>query len=156
MQTDFQISGFGLVLLFMLGAAAFLGINLLISKVLRPDAPNPEKNLPYECGEEAIGSVWGQFNIRFYVIALIFILFDVELAFMFPWATVFGNEQLQAASGGSWGWFALAEMGFFVLILAVGLAYAWQRGHLDWAKPKPQLPTAAEPLPEQIYERFLK
>lgn len=156
MDTDLQISGFGLVLLFMLAATAFIVVNLLISKILRPNAPNPEKNLPYECGEEPLGSVWGQFNIRFYVIALIFILFDVELAFMFPWATVFGNEQLQEVSGGTWGWFALVEMSFFVLILVVGLAYAWQRGHLDWAKPKPQLPTLTEPLPQQAYERFLK
>src|SRR6478752_6888033 len=70
---------------------AFLFVNLLVGRFLRPKAPNPEKLEIYECGEPTIGSSFVQFDLRFYVVALLFIIFDVEVAFFFPWATVFGK-----------------------------------------------------------------
>ena len=80
----------------------------------------------YECGEIPEGSAWVKFNIRFYIIALIFIIFDVEVVFMFPWATVFQENQL----------FYFIEMFIFMSILLVGLAYVWVKGDLDWVKMK--------------------
>ncbi|MDX5348986.1 MAG: NADH-quinone oxidoreductase subunit A [Hymenobacteraceae bacterium] len=148
------ISDFGMILLYLIGAALFIVVGLTVSKLLRPNRPNPEKLATYECGEESIGSSWVQFNPRFYVIALIFIIFDVELAFLFPWATVFGKKELVAGTNGAWGWFALTEMVIFIAVLALGLAYAWVKGHLDWIKPQPVLPKSRSKVPMELYERF--
>ncbi|GEO06217.1 hypothetical protein AAE02nite_38810 [Adhaeribacter aerolatus] len=147
------LSDFGTILLFLIGGAIFILIGLFTARLIRPHRPNAEKLATYECGEEAVGSSWVQFNPRFYVIALIFIIFDVELAFMFPWAVVFGRRDLVEATDGLWGWFALAEMVIFIFILALGLAYAWVKGHLDWIKPKPILPTSHSPVPADLYQR---
>ena len=147
------LSDFGVILLFLIGGAIFILIGLFTARLIRPHRPNAEKLSTYECGEEAVGNSWVQFNPRFYVIALIFIIFDVELAFMFPWAVVFGRRDLIEATGGLWGLFALAEMVIFIAILALGLAYAWVKGHLDWIKPKPIIPTSHSPVPADLYQR---
>ncbi|MFD2571698.1 NADH-quinone oxidoreductase subunit A [Spirosoma soli] len=149
-----MLSDFGIILLFILAAFAFIGAVLFIAKLLRPDRPNVEKNSTYESGEEPVGNANIQFNIRFYVVALVFVLFDVELVFLFPWATVFGQEQLIRATGGLWGWFALAEALLFVLILGLGLAYVWAKGYLDWVKPQPKIPTADTKVPAELYNRI--
>lgn len=149
-------SDFGTLLIFLIGGAVFILIGLFVAKILRPHRPNAEKLATYECGEEAVGNSWVQFNSRFYVIALIFIIFDVELAFMFPWAVVFGNRALNEATDGVWGYFALAEMVIFICILALGLAYAWVKGHLDWIKPKPIIPVSHSPVPESLYQSVNK
>ncbi len=115
---------FGTVLAFVIFGAALLVFALWLQKLLAPSRPNPVKNSTYECGEEPEGKAWIQFNIRFYVIALIFLIFDVEVVFLFPWAVVF--KEL--------GLFTLVEMGIFLLILIVGLAYVWRKGDLDWVK----------------------
>jgi NADH-quinone oxidoreductase subunit A len=81
----------GYLVLFTFIAASFLLITLLIGKLVRPILPNPEKDAIYECGEPTIGSSWVQFDLRFYVVALLFVIFDVEVAFFFPWAAVFGK-----------------------------------------------------------------
>lgn len=94
-----------------------------------------------------------QFNPRFYVVALIFIIFDVELAFLFPWATVFGRRELIEATDGLWGWFSLVEMFIFIGVLVLGLAYAWAKGHLDWIKPKPVLPQSRSKIPMDVYQQ---
>ena len=146
------LSDFGTLLLFLISGALFIVIGLLTAKLIRPHRPNAEKLATFECGEEPMGNSWVQFNPRFYVIALIFIIFDVELAFMFPWAVVFGNRQLIEASQGLWGWFALIEIALFIGILALGLAYAWAKGHLDWIKPKPVIPTSHSPVPAALYQ----
>lgn len=117
---------FASALIFMLVAAAFVGINLVISRLLQPRNPTPGKEATYECGELPVGSGWIQFNIRFYVIALIFIIFDVEIVFLFPWAVVFKDL----------GLFAFVEMAVFISILLVGLAYVWRKGDLEWDKPQ--------------------
>jgi NADH-quinone oxidoreductase subunit A len=79
------------IVIFLVAGAAVLAGNLLLGKLVRPDRPSPEKGTVYECGEPAIGSAWVQFDLRFYVVALLFVIFDVELAFFFPWAVVFGS-----------------------------------------------------------------
>ena len=87
--------------------------------------------MSYECGEVPEGSACVKFNVRFYVIALIFIIFDVEVIFLFPWAVIF-----QDLSASGFGFLAFIEMLVFVLILVVGFAYVWIKGDLDWVKMK--------------------
>ena len=85
------VSLVGYLVAFTVIAASFLLIVLLVGKLVRPNLPNPEKDAIYECGEPTIGSSWVQFDLRFYVVALLFVIFDVEVAFFFPWAAVFGK-----------------------------------------------------------------
>jgi NADH-quinone oxidoreductase subunit A len=114
------------VLIFLIVGTVFIGFSLLLSKLVHPSNPVPEKLIPYECGEDPVGMAWIQFNIRFYVIALIFIIFDVEVVFLFPWAAIFKRL----------GMFAFVEMMIFVAILLIGLAYVWKKGDLEWVKPQ--------------------
>jgi len=131
------------VLVFLLVAGAFLAVTLLIGKVLRPATPNAAKGATYECGEQSLGSTWINFNPRFYIIALAFLIFDIEVAFTYPVATVFKQWVAMGAGG-----LAFLEIAAFVLILAVGLAYVWRRGDLEWVRelraPEPAPP--AEPM----------
>lgn len=129
------LSDFGLILLFIIGAIIFVGVALFVSSLLRPHKPNEEKLSSYECGEDAVGSAWGQFNSRFYVVGLIFLLFEAEIVFLFPWARVFGKKSFINATNGLWGWFSFSEMLVFILFLALGLVYVWKKGYLDWVKP---------------------
>jgi NADH-quinone oxidoreductase subunit A len=146
------ISEFGIILLFIVGGILFLLITFFVSKLLRPHKPNSEKLATYESGEESIGSAWPQFNIRFYVIALMFLLFEVELVFLFPWATVFSNKELIQQTNGAWGWFSLLEAVVFVLILALGLAYAWAKGYFNWIESKQEITSVNSPVPKHFYE----
>lgn len=148
-----MLSDFGIILLFILGAFAFIAVVLFVARLLRPQKPNVEKNSTYESGEEPVGNANVQFNIRFYVVALVFVLFDVELVFLFPWATVFGQTRLINATNGLWGWFALTEAVLFVVILALGLAYVWAKGYLDWVKPQPKIPTMETKVPSDLYQK---
>src|SRR5438552_18413055 len=84
------------ILIFLVAGGVVLGGNLLLGKLVRPHQPSPEKGTIYECGEPTIGSAWVQFDLRFYVVALLFVIFDVELAFFFPWAVVFGSANRAA------------------------------------------------------------
>ena len=149
-----MLTDFGIILLFILAAFAFIGLILFIARLLRPSRPNVEKLSTYESGEEPVGNAAIQFNIRFYVVALIFVLFDVELVFLFPWATVFGRANLLAQTNGQWGWFALTEAVLFVGILAVGLAHAWAKGYLDWVRPAPEVPVSDSTVPADLYQRI--
>lgn len=146
------LSSFGQVLLFIIGGILFVMVALFASRLLRPNRPNAEKLSTYESGEEAISSAWTQFNIRFYIIALIFLLFEVEILFLFPWATVFAKKELITETNGQWGWFSLTEMVLFIAVLALGLAYAWVNGHLDWVKPLPNPTKTNSPVPPHLYE----
>src|SRR5262245_42233320 len=85
------------ILIFLAAGLTILAANLVIGRLVRPDRPSPEKGEVYECGEQPIGSAWVQFDVRFYVVALLFVIFDVELAFFFPWATVFGTANRAAS-----------------------------------------------------------
>lgn len=153
-MSEQSISSWGQVLLFIVGGLLFVSTALLVSKLIRPSRPNEEKLTSYESGEEPVGSPWIQFNVRFYVIALIFILFEVEIVFLFPWATIFADKQLMDMTGGAWGWFALAEMMIFVGLLALGLVYAWKNGHLDWIRPSPRITEFKSPVPPEVYKKI--
>jgi NADH-quinone oxidoreductase subunit A len=148
-----MLTDFGYILLFIIAGLVLLGVMLTIAKVLRPNHPNDEKLTTYESGEDPMGNANIQFNVRFYVIALIFVLFEVELLFLFPWSVVFGNEELIRQTNGQWGWFAMAEMTVFIGILIFGLAYAWAKGYLDWVRPKPQVPEINSPVPVDLYQK---
>ncbi|WP_424963327.1 NADH-quinone oxidoreductase subunit A [Ekhidna sp.] len=149
-----EISGFGVVLLFLIGGIAFLMITMLVGKILRPSRPTPEKQTTYESGEEPSGTAWGQFNVRFYIIALIFLLFEAELVFLFPWATVFGKEELMQQTKGLWGKFSMIETFIFIGILFIGLAYVWAKGMLEWVRPKPKSSSFQSKIPANAYDKF--
>jgi NADH-quinone oxidoreductase subunit A len=110
------------VLMFILVGAGIVLVTFLIARILRPHNPYPEKDLNYECAELPIGTSWFKFHNRFYIFALIFVIFDVEAIFLFPWAVAFGQL----------GLYALVEMVIFILILFFGLFYAWKKGVLKW------------------------
>ncbi|MBL7857789.1 MAG: NADH-quinone oxidoreductase subunit A [Cyclobacteriaceae bacterium] len=148
------LSDFGEILLFMIAGVLFVVVALLTSRLIRPDRPNAEKLATYESGEEPISVAWTQFNIRFYIIALIFLLFEVEIIFLFPWSTIFANQELIEQTNGAWGWFAFVEMVIFILVLALGLAYAWVNGHLDWIKPEPKPTEYKSPVPREVYNQL--
>ena len=121
-----MLSGFSSVFLFLVVGLIFLALTLLLSRLIQAKGtPGKDKFIPYECGEIPEGSAWIRFNIRFYVVALIFIIFDVEIMFLLPWAVVFKKL----------GSFAFVEGLIFIGILAVGLAYVWKKGDLEWVKP---------------------
>jgi len=125
-----MLTEFGRVLIFLIVGGVFVAGGLIVAWLLRPNRPYPSKLTTYECGETPIGDTRVRFNIRFYIVALIFLIFDVEVVFLFPWATVYKNL----------GWFALIEMLVFLFILFVGYAYVWRKGDLDWDKPAPRIP----------------
>ena len=151
MREENSLSAFGEILLFIIAGIIFIVVTLFVSKLIRPHRPNAEKLTTYESGEEAIGSAWPQFNLRFYIIALMFLLFEVEIVFLFPWSTIFANKNLIAETSGAWGWFSLVEMVVFILVLALGLAYAWKNGHLNWVKPDPKPTEFSSPVPKEHY-----
>ncbi|MCO5935361.1 NADH-quinone oxidoreductase subunit A [Mucilaginibacter sp. RB4R14] len=146
-----QISEFGKILIFLITGIVFIGGLFFLNRLLAPRNPNYEKLTTYECGEEPTGNAWLPFNSRFYVIALVFLLFDVEMVFVFPWATVFGNREI-IATDSRWGWFSLIEMFIFLGILILGLAYVWVKGDLDWIKPKVALPQTDARIPQNLYD----
>jgi len=120
---------YGSVLIFTLLSIGFMFGMLLVSKIIRPNRPNPMKNSPYECGEVPVGNAWVNFNIRYYILALIFLLFDVEIVLILPVAVVYKDW----INNGT-GLIALIELMLFVAILLVALIYAWGRGDLSWIK----------------------
>ncbi|MBK7650384.1 MAG: NADH-quinone oxidoreductase subunit A [Flammeovirgaceae bacterium] len=138
------------ILLFFSSGVLFVASALLVSRLIRPNRPNKQK-LTYESGETPQGNAWIQFNLRFYVLALVFILFEVEVVFLFPWSVVFANKELIAETNGAWGWFAFVEMLIFIFILVLGLAYAWKMGHLDWIKSSPDIKDVESPVPNSLY-----
>ena len=148
------------ILVFLVIGSAGLVANLVLGRLVRPDKPSKEKGEIYECGEEPVGSAWIQFDLRFYVVALLFVIFDVEIAFFFPWAVVFGSANKLAdpavpaaerlavvqrldpaatapptpAAANDFAHFAFWELIAFFGILLVGFAYLWRRGDLEWVR----------------------
>ena len=120
---------FANLLIFVVLAGAFLLVTLTLGKLLRPSAPSVDKGLVYECGERPLGSGWFNFNPRFYVVALVFLIFDVEVAFTYPVAVVF-QRWVSRGDGG----LAFLEIGTFIAVLAFALGYVWRRGDLEWLR----------------------
>src|SRR6266567_2243981 len=126
------------VTIFLAFGAIFVFANLVIGALARPQIPNPEKSAVYECGEPSIGSSWVQFDLRFYIVALVFLIFDVEVALFYPWAVAYGNAAELAAANGMTVFqirqVAIVDMLFFFGVLLVGFAYLWRFGYLDWVR----------------------
>lgn len=122
MTTDFVPISYLPVLIFFLVAGAFGFVSLLLGRLVRPQAGYREKTLPYECGAPPISDARQPFPMRYYIIAMLFVLFDIEAVFMYPWAVVF-NEI---------GIYGLVEMVLFIMVLLVGYVYAWGKGALEW------------------------
>ena len=110
--------------IFTLAGIAMIFVGLSIGRLLRPNQPHPEKATAYECGEPAIGDSWVQFDLRFYTVALVFIVFDVEVALLWPWAVVF--KQMGAPA--FWAFF------IFFLLIAIPFLYEWKSGYLNWVR----------------------
>jgi NADH-quinone oxidoreductase subunit A len=110
------------VAIFMVAAVGLVALLLGVGGLIRPNRPTPAKLSPYESGVDPVGDGWSQSQVRYYVFALLFVMFDVEAVFIFPWAT-----RLEAYAG-----FGLVEMGVFLFVLVLGLVYAWKKGVLRW------------------------
>ena len=125
-----MLTDFGRIFVFFIVGAIFVAAGLIVASLIRPRRGYLSKLSTYECGETPVGDAIVKFNIRFYVVALIFLIFDVEVVFLFPWAVIF--QKL--------GMFAFIEMMIFLAILLIGYAYVWVKGDLEWDKPAPVIP----------------
>ena len=134
---------FGAVLAFAIVAILFALVTLLIGRVVRPRFPNADKLSIYECGERPIGSAWYNFNPRFYLIALVFIIFEVDIALTFPVVVVYASWVQKGSA-----WVAFVELVLFTVVLLVGLAWAWAHGDLEWVKKLSAPPVTAHPTQE--------
>src|SRR5512138_2208330 len=122
---------FGTVLVFAIVAVGFALGGITASRLVGPKIPNPEKASIYECGERPVGVAWFNFNSRFYLVALVFVVFEVDIALTFPVVAVY--RQWVAASP-MMAWVAFVELFLFTAILVVGLAWVWAHGDLEWVK----------------------
>jgi NADH-quinone oxidoreductase subunit A len=125
-----EIGNYGYVLVFLVGGCGFVCFNFtlasIVSRLIKSHRPSRSKGIAYECGEPPIGEAWVQYNVRYYLYAMLFVLFDVEAAFMLPWAAEFQTLYRQL------GPIVLLEMFSFLGILGAALAYAWKKGILEW------------------------
>ncbi len=121
-----MLTEFGKIFAFLLVAVIFVVVVVFVAKFIRPARPTKEKLLTYECGEDVQGSPWVKFNIRFYVVALIFLIFDVEVVLLIPWALAYKSFGM--------GGFLVGAI--FLFLLGLGMAYEWRKGDLEWEKPK--------------------
>lgn len=110
------------IFIFFVVAAGFALVTLFISAIFGRRKPTPQKMIPYECGMDPIGEARKRFSVRFYIVAMLFIVFDIEAVFLYPWAVVFRELKV----------FGLVEMGVFIAILLVGFVYVWKKGALEW------------------------
>ena len=130
-----------------------LTVILGIAKLLRPAKPTIEKLSTYESGENAEGGAVVNFPVRFYLVGIVFLLFEVELVLLFPWSTVYGNAKLIEETNGSWALYAITEMFVFIGVLVLGLVYAWREGHLEWTKSNQKATENLSKVPMEVYER---
>lgn len=137
-----MLTEFGKVFIFILIAILFVIFIVYFAKLIRPARPTTEKLKTYECGENPEGSPWIKFNIRFYVVALIFLIFDVEVVLLIPWALVYKNFGVTGFSIGL----------IFLLLLGLGMAYEWRKGDLEWEKPK-VVPPVVKPNENNLDEK---
>ncbi|MGQ9652950.1 MAG: NADH-quinone oxidoreductase subunit A [Thermodesulfobacteriota bacterium] len=110
------------VFIFLAVSVALAALIIILSTLLVKRRPTPQKLMPYECGMDPIGTARKRFSVKFFVIAMLFIIFDIEAVFLYPWAVIFKELRL----------FGLIEMAIFVAVLLVGLAYVWRKGALEW------------------------
>ncbi len=118
-----MLAGYIPILIFIVVATLVPVLALALGRLLRPFRPHQNKLSPYECGVEPMGDARARFSVRFYIIAILFVIFDVETIFLFPWAVIYGRLAL----------FGFIEMMIFLGILVIGFFYAWKKGALEWA-----------------------
>jgi NADH-quinone oxidoreductase subunit A len=131
-----MLTEFGKIFVFLLVAIIFVVVVVFVAWLIRPARPTKEKLTTYECGENPEGSPWVKFNIRFYVVALIFLIFDVEVVLLIPWALVY------KAFG--FGGFMVGAV--FLVLLGLGMAYEWRKGDLEWERAKIIPPVIKKPI----------
>jgi NADH-quinone oxidoreductase subunit A len=136
---------FGAVFVFAIVAVAFALGGITASRIIGPRAPNPEKASIYECGERPIGVAWFNFNPRFYLVALVFVIFEVDIALTFPVVAVYRSWVAQSPK---LAWVAFGELFLFTAILVVGLAWVWAHGDLEWVKKLSSSSSSEAPHPE--------
>ena len=122
-QVETYYQSYGVVLAVLIAGVGLVAVAFGTARLMAPHRPLPEKLTTYECGIDPVGEGWSQSQVRYYIYGFLFVIFDVESVFLFPWARVFAGL----------GWTAVVEMGIFIAILAVGLLYAWRKGVLKWA-----------------------
>jgi NADH-quinone oxidoreductase subunit A len=115
-------SGYVPIFIFLAIAIAFPVVTIIIAKLIRPSSPFQAKLEAYECGIKAASDSRGRYTVRFYIIAILFVIFDVETIFLFPWAVKYSKL----------GWFGVVEVAVFLVILIVGYVWAWKKGALEW------------------------
>ncbi len=116
-----MLTWFPIALTLIVGSIV-VGVMVNLNRLIGPRRPSAVKGEPFECGNPSTGSAWGRFSVRFYLTAILFLVFDVEIVFLYPWAV-----ELRGL-----GMFGFVEVLVFIMILGVGLVYAWRRGALDW------------------------
>ena len=121
-----ELSDYLPILVMFFLAAAFAGVSLVVSNLLSYKRPTPEKLAPYECGIVTVEEPVNRFSVKFYLVAILFVLFDVEIIFLFAWASVFRDL----------GWYGVGAVAIFTLLIAETLGYVWKRGALDWNEPR--------------------
>ncbi len=114
--------GYVPIFIFLVVAVGFAFVTIFLSAVVGKRKVTPQKMLPYECGMDPIGAARQPFSVKFYIIAMLFIVFDIEAVFLYPWAVIFKDLKI----------FGLAEMAVFMAILLVGFVYVWKKGALEW------------------------
>ena len=143
----FDLKAYLPILLMFIVAAGFAVSQVLISQLIGPKRRTPTKLMPYECGKDPVGSARERFSVKFYLVAMIFVLFDIELIFLVPWAVVF--KRLAGPEFGL-GTLMYVEMMLFIALLFVGFVYIWKKGILDWSQAARQEAEAeAEMLAKQ-------
>jgi NADH-quinone oxidoreductase subunit A len=126
---EFQLSQYLPILLMFIVALGFAGGNIMLSQMVGQRKKTRTKLMPYECGKDPVGSARERFSVKFYLIAMIFILFDIEVIFLVPWAVVFKSFR-----DGQLGTLIFVEMMLFVALLLVGYVYVWKKGIFDWGE----------------------
>ncbi|MGQ9634026.1 MAG: NADH-quinone oxidoreductase subunit A [Bryobacteraceae bacterium] len=114
--------GYQAIFIYLVCSILFVLALLLLAKLLRPSMPSPVKQEAYECGIRAVSTARGRYTVRFYIIAILFVIFDVETVFLYPWAVRFQHL----------GWFGVADIAVFLLILIAGYVWAYKKGALEW------------------------
>jgi len=141
-----MLTEFGKIFVFILTAALFVVVAIYVARLLRPKRPTFEKLTTYECGENPEGSPWVKFNIRFYVVALIFLIFDVEVVLLIPWALVYKELGIVGYLIGA----------IFLILLGIGMAYEWKKGDLEWSRPIIKEPSLNKIQSKQNLQEELK
>lgn len=155
-MTEAYLNNYAIILLFFAAAILFSVFGLITSGFLSTNKPNFEKLKSYESGEDPSGDARIQYNPGYFVIALIFLLFEVEIIFLFPWALIFDNSGLNKASNNLWSYLSLIEMFIFIAILFLGLFFVWKKGFLNWPKPELESTEFHSDIPDKYYEDINK